>query len=135
MISELEREGFTARAYPTFRVPVTHHRVADPNEATAEVALVTGVNVADWRSRPGVVEIAHIEPRTPPELAEFTGLREEVLDILLARGLGDIAALVDTNLMGARVDPRLGSDLESKLVRMLVLGQETSVFIAPPGSY
>ena len=134
LISELERRGFTARAYDTFRVPVTPQRITDPAHATAEVALVTGVNIADWRTRPGVVEVADYEPRSADELAEFQRLREESVAALQAAGLDDTAALVDSNLMGASLDPNLPSGVEAKLVRMLVLGEETAVFIAPPGS-
>ena len=48
---------------------------------------------------------------------------------------GGRSVLVDTNLMGARLDPRLPAGVEDMLVRMLVLGEETAVFIAPPGSF
>ena len=65
LISELERRGFNARAYETFRVPVTPQRIIDPSQATAEVALVTGMYIDEWRARPGVVEVAYFEPRSP----------------------------------------------------------------------
>ncbi|MGB8859323.1 MAG: hypothetical protein WCC60_08705 [Ilumatobacteraceae bacterium] len=135
LISELERRGFTARAYDTFRVPVTPQRITDAAHATAEVALVTGIYIAEWRARPGVVEVVDFEPRTAAELDEFARLRQESVTALGAAGLDDVAALVDSNLMGARLDPRLPPGVESKLVRMLVLGEETAVFIAPPGSF
>ena len=135
LINELERRGFTARAYNTFRVPVTPQRIIDPSQATAEVALVTGVNVADWRTRPGVVEVAYYEPRNAAQLAEFALLREQAIDELQRAGLADVVALVDTNLMLARLDPRLPDGVEAQLARMLVLGEETAVFIAPPGSF
>jgi len=37
--------------------------------------------------------------------------------------------------MLARLDPRLPDGVEAQLARMLVLGEETAVFIAPPGSF
>jgi hypothetical protein len=37
--------------------------------------------------------------------------------------------------MGARLDPQLPPGVEDRLVRMLLLGEETAVFIAPPGSF
>jgi hypothetical protein len=49
--------------------------------------------------------------------------------------MDDVAALVDSNLMGARLDPHLPAGVEERLVRMLLLGEETAVFIAPPGSF
>ncbi len=135
LISELERRGFKARAYDTFRVPVTPQRIIDPAHATAEVALVTGTYIDEWRARPDVVEVAYFEPRSEAEMAEFAKLREESLAMLHDAGLDDVAELVDTNLMGARLDPRLPSAAEPMLVRMLVLGEATAIFIAPPGSF
>ncbi len=135
LLSELERRGFTARAYETFHVPVTPQRIIDPGEATAEVALVTGMYIDQWRARPGVVEVAYFEPRSTAELAEFSQLRGDSMAMLHEAGLDDVAALVDTNLMGARLDPRLPAAVEPKLVRMLVLGEATAIFIAPPGSF
>ncbi len=133
LINELERRGFDARAFETYRVPVTPHRVADPSQVTADVVLVTGVNVERWRQREDVVEVAFVEPRTAAELSEFGRLHDEAVARLRAAGLDDVAALVDTNLFSARLDPRLPPGVEPMLIRMLVLGEETAVFIAPPG--
>jgi hypothetical protein len=49
--------------------------------------------------------------------------------------LADLVAMVDTNLFGARVDPRLPPGVEQMLARMLVLGEQTAVFIAPAGTF
>lgn len=135
LISELERRGFDARAYETYRVPVTPHRITDPASATAEVVFATGVNVAAWRDRDEAVEIAWFEPRSAEELAEYERLRGEVIAELEAEGLDDVVALVDTNLFGASLDARVPVATEQKMARMLVLGQETAVFLAPPGTF
>lgn len=135
LISELERLGFKARAYDTFRVPVTPQRITNPAQATAEVVLVTGGYIEEWRARPDVFEVAFFEPRNNDELAEFERLRAESKKILLDAGMGEAAELVDSNLMGAGLVPRLPAGVEPMLVRMLVLGQETAVFIAPPGTF
>ena len=134
MINELERRGFDAGAYPTYRVPVTQQRIIPQGAATAEVVLATGINVAVWRAEPGVVEVAQFEPRDADELAEFQRLRQESIDALNAADLPDVAALIDTNLFLASTDARLPDGVEAKLTRMLALGEETAVFIAPPGS-
>ena len=135
LISELERRGFDARATPTFRVPVTPQRTIDPALATAEVVLATGVNVAKWRAVEGAVEVAFVEPRSERELVEFEALRAQVVDGLHAEGLDDLVDLVDTNLFGLSIDPALPADLEPAVARMLILGEESAVFIAPPGSF
>ena len=135
MINELERRGFDAGAYPTYRVPVTQQRIILPGAATAEVVLATGVNVAVWRATPGAVEVADVEPRDAGELVEFERLRTEAIDALNGADLPDVAALVDTNLFLASTDPRLPAGVEGRLTRMLELGEETAVFIAPPGTF
>jgi hypothetical protein len=135
MINELERRGFHAGAYPTYRVPVTQQRIITEGAATAEVVLATGINVTAWEAKPGVVEVAAVEPRDATELAEFERLRAEVIDALDAAGLFDVVELVDTNLFLASTDPRLPAGVEAKLTRMLALGEETAVFVAPPGSF
>ena len=135
LISELERRGFDARAYETYRVPVTPHRIITPENATAEVVLATGINVAAWRERDGVEEIAFFEPRSADELEEFERLHDAVVAELRAAGLDDLVDMVDSNLFGASLDPRLPEATEQKMARMLVLGQETAVFLAPPGTF
>lgn len=135
MVNELERRGFTAGAYPTYRVPLTAYRIFPEGGATAEVVLATGVNVAVWQAKPGVVQVADVEPRDAAELDEFRRLREESLDALNGADLPDVAELVDTNLFLASTDPRLPSGVEAKLTRMLELGEETAVFVAPPGTF
>ena len=135
LINELERRGFTVRAYSTYRVPVTLHRITDSTQATAEVVLVTGVNISEWRARDGVTEVAFFEPRSPAELAEFDNLRSDAISRLRAADLDELVELVDSNLFGARIDPRLPSGVEEMLARMLVLGEETAVFIAPAGTF
>jgi hypothetical protein len=126
LINELERRGFDARAYETYRVPVTQHRITDPSRATAEVVFATGINVAAWRDRVGAVEVAYFEPRSAEELTEFDRLHDEVMDELAAAGLDDVAVMVDSNLFGASLDPRVAAATEHKMARMLILGQETA---------
>jgi hypothetical protein len=135
LISELERRGFDAKAYETYRVPVTPQRITTPDAVDAEVALVTGVNIDRWRAIPGVEEVAFVEPRSPEELTEFDQLRDEVIAGLDAAGLGELVALIDTNLFGLSVHPDLPAELEPLVARMLVLGEETAVFVAPPGTF
>ena len=49
--------------------------------------------------------------------------------------MDDVAGLVDTNLFGASIAPGLPAGVEPMLARMLVLGEETAVFVAPPGTF
>lgn len=134
LMSELERRGLHAGGMPWARVPLTAHRVIEPDEATAIVHLATGGFIDSWRDRPGVVEVVHADPRTPQERAEFEALRVQVMTDLRDQGLGDLIPVVDGNLFGASLDDRLDDATHRRMGRMLDLGLPISVFIAPPGT-
>ncbi len=131
LVNELERQGLHVGVDPTFRVPVTPQRVIDRAEADAEIHLSTGSYIEEWRGKPDAVEVAFVDLRTPDEVAEYEALHEAVLAGLTSAGLDDVVPLVDTNLFGASLDPRLPADVQTAMARMLVIGQPAAVFIAP----
>lgn len=132
VVSELERRGLDVGGMPWARVPLTEHRVIDAAEATAVLHFATGIFVDQWRARPEAVEVATADPRTPAEREEFEALRAQVITDLEATGLDDVVPLVDGNLFGASLDPRLDDGTHERMGRMLDLGIPISVFIAPP---
>ena len=135
LVSELERAGLDARTAAHRHVPITDHRVVDdPLEADATVYLATGMYIEEVEGLPGVVEVAHVEPRDAAELAEFDRLRAEVIADLEAAGLDDIVPIVDRNLFGASIDERVPVETQRAMARMLDLGQPAAVFIAPAGT-
>lgn len=133
LVNELERAGLRVGVDDTFRVPVTPQRVLDRSLAAAEIHLSTGSYIDEWRARADAVEVAYVEPRTEAEVAEFDALREQVLVGLADAGLEDVVPLVDTNLFGASLDPRLPDEVQRAMARMLIIGQPAAVFIAPLG--
>ncbi|MEI8238808.1 MAG: hypothetical protein WCI22_05260 [Actinomycetota bacterium] len=135
LVNELERVGLRAFGYPTYHVPMTQHRITTVEHVTAEVVLATGVNVARWKAIEGVQQVADVDPRSPTELARFQQLHDDATAGLASAGLADVVPLVDTNLFGASIDPRVPPEIERMLAEMLVLGEETAVFIAPPGAF
>lgn len=131
LVTELERAGFEVGMDVPFAVPITEHRKLRPEEATARVELVTGIQRDAWVDKPGVVEVAMVDLRSPDELAELEQLRADVTDQLEAEGLDDLIPLLDTNLFLAAIDGRASEPLRVKMNRMLKIGTPTSVFIAP----
>jgi len=134
LVNELERVGFDVGVLEAWRVPVTPYRVLDPSEATTGVHLATGIRIDDWRGRDDVREIATFEPRNPVEMIEYAGLRDLAIDELRGDGLTDLVPLVDSNLFLVSNDPRVSRAAADAMARMLILGQETAVFLVPPGS-
>ena len=133
LVSELERAGLDAGAAEISRVPITEHRVIEPENVTAVVHLANGQALERWRQVPEAVEVAYVEPRNAAERAEFAELRSAVIDDLRADGLDDLVELVDGNLFGVSVDDRISDRAERWTARMLQLGKPTAVFITPPG--
>lgn len=134
LVNELERRGFEVGVHDTWRVPVTPQRVLAPGTYDAEVHLVSGAFIEEWRARPDHVEVAYGDPRTDEEAEEFTRLRSRVLERLEEVGRSDLAAILDINLFGVSLDPDLPTDVVDDLSEMLVLTAPVAVFIAPAGS-
>lgn len=134
LVNELERRGIDVGVYATWRVPVTPHRVLTAEEAVAEIHLATGSYVGQWRADPTAVEVIAVEPRTSAELAEYGEVEAELIDGLRRLDLDDLVAMLDTNLFGVQLDPRVPTSLQARVDRLLVLGQPTAVFILPAGT-
>jgi hypothetical protein len=134
VVSELERRGFDARTDVYWRVPTTRHRVIDPDDADAELVIATGRNVDRWRTSPAAVEVGYADLRSDDERAEFGQLRGEIIDELRDHGLDDLVELVDGNLFGLTIEPRVSRDVQLRAERMLELGAPVAVFLVPPGT-
>ena len=91
----------------TWRVPVTPQRVIAFDDAAAEVRLATGSYIEEVRALPGAVEVIEYDPRTPDDVAEYEQLRASVTTALESSGSGDLVGMLDTNLFGLQVDPRV----------------------------
>jgi hypothetical protein len=134
LVDELERRGFDVGVPATWRVPVTPQRVIEFGEATAEVRLATGIYVDQVGALPGAVPVVEYDPRSPAELAESDRLRASITEALVSDGSEDLVGMLDTNLFGLQVDPRVPPDVQQMVDRMLYLGGPIAVFILPPGS-
>jgi hypothetical protein len=132
LVSELERLGFDARVPESAEVPVTSHRVIEPSDATAQVELATGPNIATWRARDDAIEVAYVDGRTDDERARFDRIRSNVIAELGQLGLHDVAQLVDSQVFSAAIDPRVPVHLQRELEQLLNLGLPVAVFIVPP---
>ena len=134
LVNELERRGFHVGVANAWRVPVTPQRVLRAVDSTAEVHLATGKFIDDWRTKPGVKEVAFIEPRNAGQLAQYNSLRAEAISQLNRLGLSELVDEIDSNLFSVQLDPRVPPSLQATIDQMLLLGQPTAVFIAPAGT-
>ncbi|MFP5321240.1 MAG: hypothetical protein ACLGIC_05255, partial [Acidimicrobiia bacterium] len=132
LVNELERAGFEAGLTSVFQVPATDDRVIEASEATAQVVIATGPFVDELRATPDAVEVAHVDPRTPTDLERADALRASASAALVDLGLDDVVEILDTNLFGAAVDPRVPDVVRRQLDELLAIGAPTSVFVLPP---
>lgn len=131
LLNELERRGFVVGADPYFRDTVTLHRaMSDPE---MEIHLATGGYIGAWRELPTATEVATY---IPPGFAAATeaGVRERLIERLIAEGLPDLVAGVDDNLFGTSLDQRLSDAARADFRTLLDAGQPVAVFVAPPGA-
>lgn len=134
LMNELERRGYHVGVHPTWRVPATEHRVRRPGEYTAEVHLVSGAWIEDWRDRPDHELVVEYDDRDPDELARFQELEARVTERLTEIGRPELIEEFQRNIFGTSLRPELPQDVVDDLAEMLLLGEPVAVFIAPPGS-
>jgi hypothetical protein len=136
LMNELERRGYRVGVHPTWRVPATPHRVRVDGEYDAEVHVVSGAWIDEWRTRldQGYVEVLEYDGRTDAERNRFAVLEDRVDTRLEEIGRADLIPIVDTNIFGASLDPDLPDDIVEDLAEMILLGEPVAVFIAPAGS-
>ena len=134
LVNELRRAGFDVGAGEFWTVPITSSRTIPTGAADAALVFVTGGFVEDWRADDRFVEVATVDPRSDEERAEYDRLRSELISDLAATGVDDLVPLVDTNLFGLNIDQRISDTTRTLSARMIRLGQETSVFLGPPGT-
>lgn len=133
LMNELERRGYRVGVHPTWHVPATDHRVRPDGDYDAEVHLVSGAWIADWRER-GYVEVVAYDGRTDDERARFDALATRVEARLTDIGRNDLAEAAERNIFGTSLNPDVPADVAADLAEMLLIGEEIAVFVAPAGS-
>jgi len=133
LLNELERAGFDVGLPDVYGAIVTSDRVLDAEDATAVVHLSVGQRDIDtWRAKPGMEEIAMVEPRNAEQQAEYLRLRRRAIRELTAAGFPDLVQAVDDNLFMATFQPRVPEEIQPTLIRMINLGQPSAIFVGPP---
>jgi hypothetical protein len=132
LVSELERRGFDVGMPNTWRVPVTAHRVVLEIDATTQLRLVTGRYIDEVAALPDAVQVAFHDPRTPADIARGEQLAQQVRTSLIAAGLEELVPMIDDNLFGLQLDPRVPADVQEMVDELLRLGVPTAVFVLPP---
>jgi hypothetical protein len=132
IVDQLERKGFDAGMPDPFHVPVTRHRVVNPDDATAAIVIANGKNIDRLRELPDTVEVAYIDLRDAEARAEYDRVRDALAQQLERDGLDELLPHVDGNLYALAIDPRASQSALRKVSRLLELGSPTAVFLAPP---
>ncbi len=131
LFNELDRHGIEVGAVEYWQAVVTRARVIEPEEATAEVHLSVGADIAAWQAKPGTRRVAYVDPASPEERAEYERLRLLVIDELLSEGRPELVRSVDQNPFVLQSDMTLSRTLRDRVRRMISFGQPAAVFVAP----
>jgi hypothetical protein len=135
LLLELERRGYRARARDPQVISVREHRVAEPEEADAEIHVATGLPaIAQARDHQGAREIAYHDPRTPEEIARYEHNRALVIEGLREAGLDELVPEVDTNLFHLAAVDGLPEDVVGPIYIMGTTSQPLAVFTWAPGA-
>ena len=114
LLLELERQGFDVGVTENHARGAVEHRVLDPADATAEVHLSVGADVARWEDRPGAVRVAEVDIRTAEDRARYADLRAGVIADLEAMGRDDLVPVVDGAMMAIAIQPDVGADIRDR---------------------
>lgn len=132
LVNELERRGFDVGVIEGYGPGATRYRVLKTADATGIVHLSIGPgDIATWRAKPHLREVAYVDPRTPAQGREYDRLRSEVIDELNRAKLSDLVPAVDENLFRLGLDSRVPEEARRHVVRMMDLGLPAAVFVGP----
>ena len=132
LVNELDREGFEVGGAQFLRVSLTWHRALAPEEATAQLHVAVGRDIATWEAKPGYRRIATWEPASEAERVEYEQLRRTITSDLEARGRLDLVALIDTTPATVRDVGELSEELLAGLDRLVEIGAPVAVLAGPP---
>lgn len=133
MVNELMRHGYDVGVAQSARVQIGPRHVRTPEEATAEVVVVTGGAIDRTAERPGAARIAFDDPRTAGERADFEEARQTAIRALEDLGRSELIPQVDSNLFGLALNEGLPPEVTGPLARMLDVGVAVAVFVVPTG--
>jgi hypothetical protein len=131
LVSELERAGIHAGFPPIFSAIVRSKRIVTKGEATAVIHYASGKDIALWRAKPGAVEVAHVDLRTPAERRESARLLAEARRLLRKAGRQDLVANLADNVFTTTFRPDVPIPVQRILLRVLDLGAQAAVFVGP----
>lgn len=133
LVNELDRAGISVGLVPEQRLRAAPYLTLDPARAAAVVRVVTGPAIEVWDARPDARRLSLYDPRTYEERAQQASLRAEIDAELVALGLPELIAQVDTSFVGAiftfSSDPRVPDALVRKMERTLALGIPSAVYL------
>lgn len=132
LVDELDRAGIRVGMVRKYAVPVGTQRVLDPDRASAVVHLAVGPDIGLWEKKPGVVEVANIDTRTPLQRYGYDLLRQRAIAQLTAAGLQRLVPQIDENVFLLMTNDLLPGSIHVTLAEMIHVGEPVAVFIGPP---
>ena len=131
LVDELERRGVDVVVPDALATQFGAHRTDAAGHVDHHLVVATGDAVSQWGRQPGVVELAHVDVRTPAERSDAGRVRNALIRALRDAHLEELVAVVDDNVFAVAVDTRLTPAARALALRLDALGAEAAVFLAP----
>jgi hypothetical protein len=131
LANELEREGYDVGVAPPYSAGARSHRVMEEADATAEIHVSFGPDIAVWDAREDAERLAWVDPRTDEERADDAAVRRRVVAGLEDAGLDDLVDLVDTAPFRLYLHEDLPDELVEPVGDSIETGAPAAVYVAP----
>ena len=131
LVTELERRSYDVGVIAAHGPGARPHRVLPSEEATAEVHISLGPDIAEWAAKPDVEQVVYVDLRTDDEVAEYERARLEAIDHLERQGRDEMVPLVDKAPFQLYFDERLPQETRDVVQILADIGQPAAVFIGP----
>jgi hypothetical protein len=131
MLAELERRGYDVGVLESYSPGAVEHRVLPTEDATAELHISLGPDIAVWDEVPGMERLALVDPRTDEERATYERARTVAIDELRRAGEDELVPIVDTAPFMLFFDDRVPEPAKDALAELNEIGQPAAVFVGP----
>ena len=135
LLTELERRGYDIGVAEAYRPGARSHRVMPVRDATAEVHISVGPDIATWEQTPGAEQVVYVDLRTEEQIAEYERARTEAIELLERQGEGELVTMVDTApfqlYFQLYFDGRVSQATLDAVQVLNDIGQPAAVFVGP----
>lgn len=131
LLAELERQGYDVGVIRAHGPGARPHRVMPTGEATAEIHISLGPDIASWEHEPDFEQVVYVDLRSDDDIARYEAARAEAVDQLVELGRDELVPLVDDAPFQLYFDESLPDETREVIKVINDIGQPAAVFVGP----